>query len=187
MDYKPHLSLVHSYWTKHLRLGDVVIDATCGNGYDSLFLSKLILTPFSGWLHCIDMQKQAIEHTHQRLFQSLPCELFNRVSLYHQSHETLPKSAPALIAYNLGYLPGSDKQITTTLESTITSLDISVNQLKINGLITIVCYPGHAEGLREEKAIEQWSYQLPKDQYEITWTKWPHKNRHPSVLLIKVV
>jgi hypothetical protein len=33
---KPHLDLAKEYWQGHLKSGALVIDATCGNGWDTM-------------------------------------------------------------------------------------------------------------------------------------------------------
>ncbi|MCE2982425.1 MAG: rRNA methyltransferase, partial [Parachlamydia sp.] len=36
--FQSHLDLAHAYWDKLIRPGHIVIDATCGNGHDTLKL-----------------------------------------------------------------------------------------------------------------------------------------------------
>ena len=129
------LKLAKKYWTEHLQPSDVVIDATCGNGHDTLFLTTLSALVFS-----LDIQEQALEKA-KTLVGS-------KASLIHLSHEfihevAVPK-APRLIVYNLGYLPKGDKSITTMCNSTLLSIEKSLQILAQDGAISITCYPGHA-------------------------------------------
>lgn len=50
------ISVGEAYRGQVVKPGDVVIDATCGNGADSMALAQLALTDQSGRLYCIDIQ-----------------------------------------------------------------------------------------------------------------------------------
>lgn len=147
-----HISFSHRLWKKHLNPNDLAIDATCGNGKDALVLAKL---PIS--LICLDIQQTAIEIARKNLSS------YSNVSFFHRSHETFPSlpKAPRLIVYNLGYLPGGDKSITTSTSSTLKSLKNGLSILSPNGLISLMCYPGHPEGAREAKALIDFVSPLP--------------------------
>ena len=51
----------HLLLSKHIKVGDIVIDATCGNGYDTLFLANQVGN--TGIVHAYDIQEQAIINT----------------------------------------------------------------------------------------------------------------------------
>ncbi|MDE3045216.1 MAG: methyltransferase domain-containing protein [Verrucomicrobiota bacterium] len=160
--HKPHLLLAHEYWRNHLRPSDFAIDMTCGNGHDTLLLSDCL--PL-GLVYAIDIQEQAVKNTRMRL------EGRSNIHLFHQSHETLPPlpKAPALIVYNLGYLPGGDKSITTQTETTLRSLQASLAALAPDGALSITCYPGHEEGAREETAVRAWVNSLSEKKFFHEW------------------
>lgn len=138
-----HIHTAHALWRAHLKPRDTAIDATCGNGHDAL-----VLAPLVGTLLCIDKQPEAIEATKKRL-GPLP-----HVSYQLGSHAELPAISPQLIVYNLGYLPGGDKSITTKTESTLVSIRRALEILAPGGMISITCYPGHPEGARETEQVE---------------------------------
>jgi ubiquinone/menaquinone biosynthesis C-methylase UbiE len=98
---KPHLLLARDYWKNHLKTDDFAIDATCGNGHDTLYLSGLLP---DGLVYGIDIQESALEKTREILGDA------KNVRLFCQSHaEPIPiPKPPRLIVYNLGYLPGGD-------------------------------------------------------------------------------
>ncbi|MCH9811273.1 class I SAM-dependent methyltransferase [bacterium] len=142
------MEIAHALWKKHLlnlqKSELTLVDATCGNGHDSLFLAS-----FGGSLHCIDIQEQAIVRTKEQL------AAFEHASYHLTSHEDL-SFLPGdidLIVYNLGYLPGSDKKVITTQESTLKSLTHAVEKLAPNGMISIMIYTGHEGGEEEKKCI----------------------------------
>lgn len=47
--------------------------------------------------------------------------------------------------YNLGWLPGGDKSITTKLEDTLESIEAAKRLVKHGGMISVMLYRGHAE------------------------------------------
>jgi SAM-dependent methyltransferase len=172
--------LAHSLWKKHLlsKIGEnlCIVDATCGNGHDSLFLSG-----FENFeLHCIDIQEEAIKQTKTRL------SLKNNNIYYHlKSHENLDfiKKPIDLITYNLGYLPGSDKKIKTLSETTIKSLRSALNKLAPFGMISLMIYTGHQEGQTEKASIIEFISKLDK-KFEISIFTNPSKIACPELLLI---
>jgi hypothetical protein len=57
--------------------------------------------------------------------------------------------------YNLGYLPGGDHSIKTNHETTINSLLTTYELMKPSGLISVLCYRGHAGGAKELDRVEK--------------------------------
>ena len=174
----PHLDLAKNYWQTHLQPNDFAIDMTCGNGHDTQFLAQLLP---KGLVYSVDIQESALEKAHGR------CKDFPHIRFLHQSH-SLPitplPSAPRLIVYNLGYLPGGDKSITTRTEDTLTSLGLSTQILDSTGALSITCYPGHDEGQREEKEILSWAKNLSSDKWRVCLHQWINQHRSPSLLWI---
>jgi len=179
--FSPHLALAQNYWKGHLRAGDVAIDATCGNGNDTLFLSGLLT---EGLVVALDIQSQAIENTARLLEQ----HQIRRVLLHQISHaeigQILFPSPPRLIVYNLGYLPRGDKSITTQTDSTLESVKKSLQIAAVDGAVSITCYPGHDEGEREELALIDFVKMLPADQWSVCHHKWLNRPRSPSFIWI---
>jgi methylase of polypeptide subunit release factors len=152
--------LAHQIIKQHLisldKAKPLAIDATCGNGHDTVFLAQLGFEVIG-----FDIQETAIRNTQQRL------EDHNLTArLVQDSHANMGQYVQQgidLIVYNLGYLPHADKTITTLTSSTIEALTTSINILSKNGLISLMCYPGHDEGANELKAIRTWLTELPSN------------------------
>lgn len=187
--HKSHLTYAHNLCKELVQPGDLVVDATCGNGYDSLLLAQLAITEHSGKLHCIDIQEKAIENTSMRLKESLTKSQFSRVQLHLASHVTFPseieENSVQLFVYNLGYLPGSSKHLTTKVDSTIKSLSEAQKLLKCGGAICITCYPGHPEGKEEELALRKYCTHLSKDHWIISQIEWINRPHSPNLLIIQ--
>lgn len=163
---KNHLDLAHFYWKKTVSEHDTVIDATCGNGYDTLFLAELNVK-----IIAYDIQLEAIEATRTKV----PHALFR-----HQSHAQFEESEAALIVYNLGYLPGGDKNLTTRCSTTLQSLQYAV-QIATKAL-SITCYPGHDEGAKEEKMVIDFAATLNPKIWHVCYHQWLNRHKSPSLL-----
>ena len=181
-----HLKQSHELWTSHVKPGDIVVDATCGNGHDSMFLAKLALTPHSGKLYSIDIQEQAIETAKHNIAKDEHLKRYlldNRIQLVCGSHETFPiemfPETVSLICYNLGYLPGKKRtnspETTQTFEwneitnqrTTLTSLKCAVPLLKEGGLLSVVAYPGHAGGEEEMQCVQEFLSALDPSDWRV--------------------
>lgn len=179
MSWQPHLALAHDLWARHLRKGESALDATCGNGHDTLFLTTLGL----GQIVSIDLQPQALAKAKERLKGRDTGVLFLLAS--HQNLALLPLPTPlALIVYNLGYLPGGDKTVTTRTETTLQSVQSALPLLSPRGALSITCYPGHDEGKREEEGLLAWASSLPSEEWEVCFSQWINRAKAPSLLWI---
>jgi Putative rRNA methylase len=184
--YKEHLKYLHNFWNKTLVKGDIVVDATIGNGYDSLYLSKLVLSEDKGFVFGYDIQKIAIENTILKLKENLPESSLKRIKLFNQSHESflnLNAKNIKLITYNLGYLPRSDKSILTNAVTTLKSIKSALELTP--SYISIVCYSGHQIGKIEEDTIITFLKALPKEKWTVSWKQWINRSFFPSVILLK--
>jgi len=148
------LEYAHLLMQTAIQPGESAVDATCGNGNDTLILSQSAGT--TGHVYAFDIQAQAIEKTKEKLAASG----FTNVSLIQDGHENvdhyLPDDLKGKLAggiFNLGYLPGSDKQIITTPNHTLTAIDKLAQYLKPEGIIVCVVYYGHEGGSNEKNAL----------------------------------
>lgn len=177
----------HHLLQKALQKGDTVIDATCGNGHDTLFLSQTVGE--EGHVFAFDIQKQAIENS-QLLIEN---NGYDNVTFIHDSHahieqymfENLKGQIGGAI-FNLGYLPKGDKSIITKGESTIQALDTILTYLKKEGIVVLVVYPGHEGGEDERDMVLKYTINL--DQKAFTVLRYGfinQKNNPPFILAIE--
>jgi tRNA A58 N-methylase Trm61 len=137
--------LLHVLLRQVICKGDCVVDATAGNGHDTVFLADAVGD--EGKVIAIDIQAEAIEATRQRLREM---QLENRVELHQASHAEIGRlvaeGSAQVIVFNLGYLPGSDRVLITQAETTLKALSASVAALKKGGVLSVICYPDHVGG-----------------------------------------
>lgn len=171
---KPHdlLDVAHLLVSRHVTKHDVVVDMTAGNGHDTVFLAR-----HAGHVLAFDIQQDAIEQTRQRLSQ----EGFDHVTLICDSHVHIKDYGDHFkgFVFNLGYLPGGDKMVTTKAETTIQAIQTALSLLADDGFMLVVCYPGHLEGGRESKAVDDIMSSLDPCGYHVIKTNLPN-TRSPS-------
>ncbi len=170
--HKPHLDQAYIYWKNLLKPDDHVIDATCGNGKDALRLVELVP---QGHVYAIDIQEIALQKARELIPNS-------NISYLLQSHTKLLTGEFKLIVYNLGYLPGGNKNLTTLTETTVESLAKASQIISIGGALSIMCYPGHPEGALEEQAVQKWAEGLDPQKWLITHHTWREKS--PTLFFI---
>lgn len=148
-----------------LQPGDVVVDATMGNGHDTLFLTQCV-SP-GGHVYAFDVQAPALVETAKRV----PADM---TTLIHSGHETMREHLPAevhgkisAVMFNLGYLPGTDKTLITRTETTMIAVQAALDLLRPGGLLTIAVYPGHEGGAEEGRSIATWAAALESRRYEV--------------------
>lgn len=155
--------LIHLLLQRFIRPSDRVIDATCGNGKDTLLLAELVGA--SGHVFAFDIQQQALDRTAERLQAQ---GLQERVTLLREGHERLGQliTVPAqAIVFNLGWLPGASREVATTSHTTLAALTAALHLLAPGGLLLITCYPGHAGGDSEAAEVQSWASQLIARSY----------------------
>lgn len=165
---------------KCVKEGQTVVDCTVGNGYDTVLLAELVGS--SGKVYGFDIQEEALKIT----FEKLTCEnLRDRVILIGDGHEDIDLYIDEkidLIIYNLGYLPKGNKNIKTTKDTTLMSLEKSLNLLKDNGIILITCYIGHEGGLEEKNGVEEFLKGLDQKKYNVIKYDFINQRNYPPIL-----
>lgn len=159
------------HFLEHRELeGKIAIDATTGNGHDTLFLARRVGT--KGKVYGFDLQASAIENTRARLLEhGIAAENFE---LHARSHAELNEALPSTlqgkvsaILFNLGYLPGGDKSVITLTGSTLLAIQAALDYLEENGVLTIAAYPGHEGGREEKDEVERLLAQLDPTDFEV--------------------
>lgn len=151
----------HLLLQSSLQAGDWVVDATVGNGYDTAFLAACVGT--TGRVFGFDVQAAALESAKQRLLRA------EQVTMFGAGHERLAECLPSeakgkltAVMFNLGYLPGAAKSVTTSTVTTLAAVSQALDFIAVKGLISIVVYPGHPGGAEEAAAVIGVVEQLPR-------------------------
>ena len=134
----------------HLQNGGTAVDYTMGNGHDTLMLAEL-----ADHVYAFDIQEKAIESTKRLLVEH---KRLDKCTLILDSHSNAKKyiSGPVKAGvFNLGYLPGGDKTITTRTDTTLIAADTAIELMADGGIVFIAVYPGHEEGKLEGELLEK--------------------------------
>lgn len=163
----PILTFTHTLASNRIQAGDTVIDATMGNGHDTLFLCRQ-LGP-GGQVIAMDVQQAAINSTRALLNAEKVFEEFaeDGIVLLDSGHEHMQeivaqhaRKKPSIIMFNLGYLPGADKSVTTVTETSLEAIRQSLEVIDLHGVLLIVVYTGHEQGWQEHEALQAFFAQL---------------------------
>ena len=174
--------LAHFIAALAIREGDHVIDATAGNGIDTIFLAEKV--GHDGYVYAFDIQKEALVRTAEKIKAK---QFDERVGLIHAGHEELQKHVKfpvSVIMYNLGFLPGAESQITTASSTTFESFKQALRLLKPGGIITMVLYSGHPEGKNEIEILLPACENLLAREYAVIHTKLLNQANDPPELLV---
>lgn len=145
------LELQKQFILRHLGAGDVAVDFTMGNGHDTEFLSKTVGE--SGRVYAFDVQESAIISTQKHLEEAGCPQNYTLIRASHHLVRDYVKEPITAGMFNLGYLPGSDKSLTTMRKTTMPAVEAAIELLAHGGVLLVAVYPGHAEGEAEGKML----------------------------------
>ena len=174
------------HWAEELQReaigpGMTVLDATMGNGGDTQRLCELVGE--TGRVFAFDVQPQALEKTRARLEAA---GLAQRARLILAGHERVREFVEGPLdaaVFNLGWLPGGDKSVTTRSETTLAALEGCLELLRPHGLLTLCAYPGHAEGEEELRRVLDWARALDPKRFAAMQRAYLNQPSAPPVLL----
>lgn len=177
------LTYSHTLLSECVGPGDTVVDATVGNGHDTLFLANLVGP--SGHVMGFDIQAAALKETQTQLTLT---GLAPQVTLHATGHEHVeefltPTTTVTGAIFNLGYLPGGDKDLITKPSTTLTAVKALLNHLPRGGRIILVVYSGHPGGQTERQAVVDFCRQLPQKTYQVLQYGFINQIHHPPFLL----
>lgn len=178
------IRFTHDILKKAIVPGDRVIDATVGNGNDTVLLAAAVGE--MGRVYGFDIQKEAMDKTKEKL---LLTGLFPQTELILDGHEKIDEYVPAeteisAATFNLGYLPSGDKSIVTKPETTISAIEQCIHKLRKGGLITIMIYSGHEGGKVEKEAVDEFVINLPQEEVHVLEYKFVNQKNNPPYLYI---
>lgn len=176
--------LAADYMIRTIREGDTVVDATMGNGKDTLFLCDLV--GGSGHVYAFDVQAEAVERTRERVREA---GFEPRTTLLLAGHETMAdhvKAPVQAVMFNLGWLPGAEHIVTTRTETTLKAVSAALELIAPGGIVTVCVYPGHEEGTRELKALKEYVSGLSVRTFNVLYHSFVNaSSQTPQLFLIQ--
>ena len=169
----------HLLISSFVGVGDYCVDATCGNGNDTLFLAKLVGK--TGLVDAYDIQSVAINNA-----KALTKD-YQNIRFFNKSHEAIQINDCKCVLFNLGFLPHGNKSITTLKDSTLKAVQNLMSQYPNNPnlQIYIVVYPGHKEGYLEHLALNSYLETLDSKQYLVTKMVPFNQKNSPYLFIIQ--
>ncbi len=165
--------------------GSLAVDATVGNGHDTVLLAGLVGA--TGTVYGFDVQQEAIDNTKKRLEEQ---HIQGRVQLFHQSHadvtEVIPKEQHGKITgaiFNLGYLPGGNKEIVTKPDSTIKAIQGLISIMAPEAILVLVIYHGHPEGAVERDDLLDFVETLDQKLVHVLRYQFMNQQNNPPFII----
>ena len=177
------LALHKHFILEHLKEGDTAVDFTMGNGHDTEFLSKTVGE--NGHVFAFDIQEQALASTEEHLKES-GCP--QNYTLILDSHHNVKKYVDVPFKagmFNLGYLPGSDKSVTTMRKTTLPAIEAAISLMDRDAVIIVAIYPGHPEGEAEGKEICEYLSGISRHKICATQVKILNSPTSPFFIVIE--
>lgn len=156
--------IIKYYIQNYIRPGDTVIDATMGNGNDTLSLCTAVGK--TGKVYAFDIQEKAIESTREKLCG----EDIQNAELICDSHiymDRYVKEKVACVVFNLGYLPRGDHTICTKGETSIEAIQKALNLITDTGFVSVSIYYGKNSGTEEKEAVLGYLKGLDHKKYTV--------------------
>lgn len=169
-----------------LRAGEAAIDATAGNGVDTLFLARIVGP--RGKVFAFDIQQEALDSARRRFAREQADDTM--VEWLLCSHAEMREAVPAAwhgrigaVMFNLGFLPGGNPAVITRKESTLAALEAGARLLRPGGVLVCVVYPGHPGGAEEAAAVEEWARNLPPGEFQTMKVQFLNPAQPPPYLI----
>lgn len=162
--------------------GDIVIDATMGNGYDTKYLAEKVGE--NGLVYSFDVQEEAIKSTKKRLEKA---KLIDRVNLIldgHQNMDMYVDKEVSCVIFNLGYLPRAKHQVITKSDTTLEAIKKSLKLLKPHGVVSIAVYTGHEGGMEEFDEVFKYVSEIDQSEYNVLNCNFVNQINHPPRLIL---
>jgi len=134
------------------------LDATLGRGRDALFAASMLAE--GGKVFGFDIQGDAVSES-ERLFAENG--LSQKAMFFHAGHESMLEFLPpecigkiSCAFFNLGWLPCSDKKISTSPASTLRALEAVLKVLDMSrAVLSVLSYRGHDGGAQEYAEVSR--------------------------------
>ncbi|MBS4023518.1 MAG: methyltransferase domain-containing protein [Dethiobacter sp.] len=164
-----------------LKPGTLAVDATCGNGHDTVFMAGLVGE--TGRVLAMDIQEEAIIKTGERLAAAGLSERVTLIKANHAGMSQFMQGNVKAVMFNLGYLPGGDHSIVTRPQTSLAALKAALNALESGGMVTLAIYRGHAGGNDEYTVLSEYAALLPQQEFSVLEYRFINQRNDPPLLL----
>lgn len=171
----------HDIIGRTVKAGDTVIDATCGNGGDTLFLARLVGP--GGRVYTFDIQRQALDKTFERLKANGLESIAIQICDSHEHMDAYVTGPVKAVMFNLGYLPGGDHSIGTKASSTIAAITKATELIEVHGIVTVVVYYGGDSGFAEKEQVLGFVRTIDCRRFTVSQTEFVNQVHCPPILL----
>ena len=160
------VKLVQDFLAARLTDPGLCIDATCGNGHDTLFLCSV--AGENGRVIGLDIQPQAAANTNALLAANGMAAIGRAECCDHRELlRFAPPGSADCVMFNFGWLPGAAHDVHSTADSTLPALQAGLDALKPGGVLAAVLYSGKVIGNAEKKAAAEFFRILPLADYTV--------------------
>ena len=160
------VELTHRFLRSTLAPGGLYLDATCGNGHDTLFLCSV--AGENGRVIGLDIQPQAAANTNALLAANGMTAIGRAECCDHRELlRFAPPGSADCVMFNFGWLPGAAHDVHSTADSTLPALQAGLDALKPGGVLAAVLYSGKVIGNAEKKAAAEFFRSLPLADYTV--------------------
>ena len=185
-------SLTMHFVSEYISPGDTVVDCTMGNGYDTLSLAEAVgCADGRGAVYAFDIQQEALDATRiylsehgiadpERTNIRLICDSHTEIDRYLAE---VPGEISAFV-FNLGFMPGRDKTIMTTEDTSLPAIKKAINLVKTGGIVSVMAYSGHKEGEAECAAIYEFLKTLPSKKYHVAYVHMINQKKTAQSLFL---
>lgn len=178
---KNSLTQSHQIITSIVGEGDTAVDATAGNGNDTVFLAGLVGA--GGRVYSFDIQEKALAKTKERLNSE---NLLDRVRLIHDGHENMDnyiEKPVKAVMFNLGYLPGGNHHIGTRGSTTIKAVESAMELISVHGIVSIVVYYGGDSGFDEKNEVMEFIQTIDCKKFTVMRTDFVNQINCPPIFI----
>ena len=173
------LGVSHRFIRRHLPKSGFAIDATAGNGGDTLMLCEAVGE--SGRVLAFDIQQQAVENTRKLLADNG----WKNGQVVLDSHAAMDQyvaeESADCVVFNLGWLPGGDHNVFTRKESSLAAIEKGLSCLKTGGIMSLCIYYGRNNGYEERDAILDYVRNLDHRKYTVMVVDFANRINDPPI------
>ena len=181
------VDLTHRFLRSTLAPGGLYLDATCGNGHDTLFLCSV--AGENGRVIGLDIQPQAAANTNALLAANGMAAIGRAECCDHRELlRFAPPGSADCVMFNFGWLPGADHSVFSTADSSIPALEAALAALRVGGVLSAILYSGRVIGTDEKQSILGWLRALSLEKYTVLvcdFANWADTAPLPCLVLKK--